>query len=150
MNRTIFINRIIEPIVFANQLIEFVLDKHDLIEITLYGKILSADKKAMKGTYNTSFIRKLIFKNYNFKLDLTEYRKIQHVIEKYFCQDWGLIFKDNQKGLFSFKMNVFSIDCADQEDLNRLKELFGSFIKKAIIDNYEISEDEYIDPYYEN
>jgi hypothetical protein len=129
MDRTIFINRIIEPILFANQLIEFVLNKHDLVEITLYGKILSVDKKAMKGTYKTAFIRKLIFKNYNFKFDLTKYRNMQHVIEKYFCQDWGLIFKENQKGLFSFKMNVFYIDCIDQ-DMNSLKELFSSFIKK--------------------
>lgn len=150
MNQTIFINRIIEPILFANQLIEFLLAKHDLIEITIYGKILSLDKKTLKGTYKTSFIKNLIFKIYNFKVDLSEYRKIQHVIGKYFYHDWGLILKDNQKGFFSYKMKVFLIDCVDQEDLNRLKKLFDSFMKAEIIDNYEICEDEYIDPYFEN
>lgn len=130
MNRTIFINKIIEPILFANQLIEFALNKHNLVEITLFGKIFSADKIALKETLRLPSIRNLKFKNYCFKLDMAKYRNISQIIEKYFCQDWGLIFKKNQTGLFSYKMKVISIDCNDIEDLNGLKELFVHLKRK--------------------
>ena len=150
MSRTIFINRILEPIIFSNQLIEFLFDRNDKIEITLYGKIESEDKKALKGIYNTSFIRKKVFKNYNFNLDLNRYKNIKNRLEKYFVQDWGILINENYKGLFSFKMDTFNIDCVDENDSDEKKQFFDSLIKIGIIDKYEIIEDDYIDPYYQN
>ena len=150
MNRALFINRILEPVIFVTQLIEFLFDKNNKIEITLFGKMESEDKKALKGIYKTSFIRKIIFKNYNFSLDLNRYRNIKNRLKKYFGQDWGIFLNENHKGLFSFKMNVFNIDCVDENDTDEKKQFFDSLIIIGIIDKYEIIEDDYIDPYYEN
>ena len=150
MNSSIFINKILKPELFANQIIEFLFDNNEIIEINLLGKINSEDKKVLKGINKTSFFRKLIFRDYNFKLGFIEFKSLQDILNNYFQQDWGLIINENQKGYFSYTMNVFYIDCLNEEDKKNKLHLFDSFIENNIIDKFEIIEDDYIDPYYEN
>jgi hypothetical protein len=148
MNRVIFINRILEPILFANQLIEFLFDRNYKIEITLYGKIEPEDKKALMENCKSSLVSKIFFSSYNLELDIDEFRKIKCRLEKYFVKDWGLIVNENQKGFFSFQMNIFNIDCVDERDKEEKKRFLDSLIKDKIVDKYEIIEDDYKDPYY--
>ncbi|MCD4696270.1 MAG: hypothetical protein K8S16_08500 [Bacteroidales bacterium] len=150
MNRMISINRINKPTLFGNQLIEFLFEKINEIEITLYGKLEQEDKKVLKKFYKTSIIRELIFKIYNFKLDFKIYKDIQGRLEKYFMQDWGIFIHETNKGLFSFKMNNFFIDCTDKYDKKSKMQFFDSLIKSGIIDTYEFIEDDYVDPYFKN
>ncbi len=149
MNRSIFIDKIIEPVLFGNQILEYLFEENDKIELTLYSKLELVDKKFLKPYYRISFIRKFIFKNYNFFLDLNGYKNIESKIEKYFKQDWGIIINENQKGFFSFNMNVFYIDFTDEKDKENKIQFFVALIKSGIIDKYEIVEDDYVDPYYQ-
>ncbi len=102
MNTYIEINKILKPEIFANQIIEFFFDKNEIIQITLFGEIRPEDKKLLKGINKSSFWGRLIFRNYNFKLNSIEFKNIQDTLNKYFQQDWGLIIDENQKGLFFF------------------------------------------------
>lgn len=45
-------------------------------------------------------------------------------------------------------MNVFNIDCIDGNDKKEKRQLFQSLVENDIIDQFEIIEDDYIDPYY--
>ena len=148
MNQVIFINTIIEPIHFGNRLLEFLFSKYKEIEITVYGKIDSVDKKSLDKINKTSFLGKVIFQHYKFSLDIHGFNNIKNKIEKYFNQDWGLFINENHKGLFSYKMNVFNIDCIDANDKKEKIQFFQSLVENNIIDQFEIIEDDYIDPYY--
>jgi len=137
IDTTIFIDKILEPTAFANQLIEFLFDKNNKIEITIYSKLQKEDKKH------------ILLNDYSFILDLNEYRNIKNILEKYFKKNWGFIINDKHKGLFSFKMETFSIDCVDENDKAEKEQLLDSLILNKIINKYEVDEDDWIDPYYE-
>ncbi|KJF43467.1 hypothetical protein [Draconibacterium sediminis] len=150
MNYSIFINQIIAPVKFANELIEFLLTRHGEFEISIYGKIDASDRKFLKGIIKNPFLGTLIFKRYDLLIDSKKYETIKSRIEKYFENDWGLKIDENHKGLFSTKNKVLGIDCIDEKDKHEKAKLFNKLINKDVIDKFEIIEDDYVDPYFEN
>jgi hypothetical protein len=150
MNQVIFIHQVIIPVKFANELVGFLFAKNDELEITLYSKIEISDRKFLKGVIKKSFIGENVFKRYNLFLDFEQFEKIRNRVERYFENDWGFIIDKNHKGFFSYKNRIFSIDCVDDNDKIEKEQFLNSLIKIGVIDNFEIVEDDYVDPYYQN
>jgi hypothetical protein len=150
MNQVIFIHQVIIPVKFANELAVFLFSKNDELEITLYSKIEIPDRKFLKGVIKKSFIGENVFKRYNLYLDFEQFEKIKNRVERYFENDWGFIIDKNYKGFFSYKNRIFRIDCVDDNDKIEKEQFLNSLIKIGVIDNFEIFEDDYVDPYYQN
>jgi hypothetical protein len=150
MNQVIFIHQVIIPVKFANELVGFLFAKNDELEITLYSKIEISDRKFLKGVIKKSFIGENVFKRYNLFLDFEQFEKIRNRVERYFENDWGFIIDKNHKGFFSYKNRIFRIDCVDDNDKIEKEQFLNSLIKIGVIDNFEIVEDDYVDPYYQN
>ena len=150
MNQVIFIHQVIIPVKFANELVGFLFAQNDELEITLYSKIEISDRKFLKGVIKKSFIGENVLKRYNLFLDFEQFEKIGNRVERYFENDWGFIIDKNHKGFFSYKNRIFHIDCVDDNDKIEKEQFLNSLIKIGVIDNFEIVEDDYVDPYYQN
>jgi len=152
IDTTIYIDNILKPTIFANQLIEFLFDKNNItiIEITIFQKLKPEDKKALKGIYDNSFINRIISNNYNFTLDLDKYRSIKNRLEKYFKGGWAFtIISGKHQGVFSSNMDICFIDCVDENDKAEKEQFLDSLILSKVINEYEVDENDWIDPYYE-
>ena len=150
MNQVIFIHQVIIPVKFANELVGFLFAQNNELEITLYSKIEISDRKFLKGVIKKSFIGENVLKRYNLFLDFEQFEKIRNRVERYFENDWGFIIDKNHKVFFSYKNRIFHIDCVDDNDKIEKEQFLNSLIKIGVIDNFEIVEDDYVDPYYQN
>jgi len=143
------IDDVIDEFVFFTECIKFYVLIESPVEVDIWGKVhIELKNELEKFRSKVSILRRLIFRQNTYKVTFENVDKFLSIIGRMEIERhaWGLILRVGENILKGEE--DISINCDDKVICDKISDLLSKLKSENIIKGYELTIDDYVDPYY--